>query len=515
MSYTLKHILYHDEPREILLQNENGPCPLLAAANVLLLRGVIQLSNTCIADGAASIDDVVNILAEWAMKLSGSVNPSNNEEESSVTSNNSSLEHKISELLLVFSSLQFGIDINPKLASGPTGVEYTKNLTTFDLMDIELVHGWLVDPNDVKTSSVIGNKTYYELIEAIVIGAEASNEMERLEKLIKTSIARVQVLEGTDQPTGKCAFLQGGKCVNVSSLSEEDNCVESVPSKITYTEEKHDVDIFAVAGKYVKTSLDSDQELDSRSSLGAADSEHISLVSKINDLKKNWDEQNLLYTNGCIINSFFTETSNRLTYPGLTELYKYVQEGSICIFFRKNHFSTLTKDGGVLYLLVTDLGYANVSEVVWEKVDDVTGDTEYTDEYFANLKPKDQSEDIYYQLAALLNQKKITADTQGKQLPRTSIGASILERNSSIDTAHVEEVSEKKKFSSRKRKQPWTGAEEEALELAVMGDKQQCLSDNELFEEDWDEIANFVPGRTPVECFKRYAKTTRNSSAHW
>jgi hypothetical protein len=60
----------------------------------------------------------------------------------------------------------------------------------------------------------------------------------------------------------------------------------------------------------------------------------------------------------------------------------------MCVFFRNNHFATLTKHNGTLYLLVTDLGYANVPDVVWEKLDDINGDTEYADQDFVKTKPQ-------------------------------------------------------------------------------------------------------------------------------
>eukprot|EP00553_Chaetoceros_curvisetus_P002804 CAMPEP_0204626046 /NCGR_PEP_ID=MMETSP0717-20131115/11625_1 /ASSEMBLY_ACC=CAM_ASM_000666 /TAXON_ID=230516 /ORGANISM="Chaetoceros curvisetus" /LENGTH=216 /DNA_ID=CAMNT_0051641857 /DNA_START=67 /DNA_END=717 /DNA_ORIENTATION=+ len=47
----------------------------------------------------------------------------------------------------------------------------------------------------------------------------------------------------------------------------------------------------------------------------------------------------------------------------------------------------MTKSGGHLYLLVTDLGYANVPDVLWEKLDDISGDTEYADHQFIKTKP--------------------------------------------------------------------------------------------------------------------------------
>lgn len=42
-TYRLKRIRYHDKELPILMQNENGPCPLLAIANVLQLRGELKI----------------------------------------------------------------------------------------------------------------------------------------------------------------------------------------------------------------------------------------------------------------------------------------------------------------------------------------------------------------------------------------------------------------------------------------------------------------------------------------
>jgi hypothetical protein len=47
------------------------------------------------------------------------------------------------------------------------------------------------------------------------------------------------------------------------------------------------------------------------------------------------------------------------------------------VFFRNNHYNTLTKYNENLYLLVTDFGYAKFNSVVWEKLDVIDGDTEY------------------------------------------------------------------------------------------------------------------------------------------
>jgi hypothetical protein len=43
--YHLKWIMWHDKKTPIVTQNENGPCPLIAISNILLLRGKIILSS--------------------------------------------------------------------------------------------------------------------------------------------------------------------------------------------------------------------------------------------------------------------------------------------------------------------------------------------------------------------------------------------------------------------------------------------------------------------------------------
>ena len=59
-----------------------------------------------------------------------------------------------------------------------------------------------------------------------------------------------------------------------------------------------------------------------------------------------------------------------------------MKDGQLAVFFRNNHFSTMVKEGGSLYLLVTDLGFLDQKDVVWETLDSVQGDTVFVDEQF-------------------------------------------------------------------------------------------------------------------------------------
>jgi hypothetical protein len=72
----------------------------------------------------------------------------------------------------------------------------------------------------------------------------------------------------------------------------------------------------------------------------------------------------------------------------LEQLHKNIDDDALHVFFRNNHFATLTKHNGVLYLLVTDLGYANTPEIIWEKLDSIDGNTEYVNEFFERPNPR-------------------------------------------------------------------------------------------------------------------------------
>ena len=270
-----------DKDCHILLQNENGPCPLLAAANALLLKKEIELPSNCIGASVIKIDELINVLAEKVLHNSSDASTPSHQHEQR--------QFAVQELLDLFPSLQFGMDVNPKFTKGPNGVEYTKQLNAFDLLHVELVHGWLIDPVHQKLElSLVGQQTYNQLVTQVIKGNEAQEELERIIML---------------PPAEQAAHAA---------------------------------------------------QLDALSALA---------------------------THGQSIHEFLQQSSHQLTQYGLETLYSHLKEKDLVVFFRNNHFNTLTKHEGFLYLLVTDLGYATV-DVVWEKLDVIDGDTEYVSATF-------------------------------------------------------------------------------------------------------------------------------------
>lgn len=87
------------------------------------------------------------------------------------------------------------------------------------------------------------------------------------------------------------------------------------------------------------------------------------------------------------VEDFMTSSSSQLTFYGLQQLHERLRENELAVMFRNNHFATLLKKDGGLYLLVTDLGYMHEADVVWEKLDMVDGDTEFVDANFKSFRP--------------------------------------------------------------------------------------------------------------------------------
>uniref|UniRef100_A0A7S1UWV6 MINDY deubiquitinase domain-containing protein n=1 Tax=Grammatophora oceanica TaxID=210454 RepID=A0A7S1UWV6_9STRA len=298
----------------------------------------------------------------------------------------------------IFPSLQYGMDVNPKFTKGVTGVEYTSNLTAFELLNVDLVHGWLLDPHgDAETAEIVGPKAYNELIEEVIRGNDASSEVEKLSVDVEKLVAKLNGEEWTESKlTNEPAPSQA------PSASVTDKFLASLTSPpVKEEEEKKDsplIDMnFDTGSLYpsldeVKTSL-RDVSCDP-TTVPTEDKQQLSpeemakIQQEIVDLKKKISDLSETATNGSLVNSFLQGTAHQLTQFGLQELYSYVKDDTMCVFFRNNHFSTLTKHEGVLYNLVTDLGYASVPQVVWEKLDVIDGDTEFMDSSFKKPSPQ-------------------------------------------------------------------------------------------------------------------------------
>ncbi|XP_061051622.1 ubiquitin carboxyl-terminal hydrolase MINDY-1-like [Eubalaena glacialis] len=149
------------------------------------------------------------------------------------------------------------------------------------------------------------------------------------------------------------------------------------------------------------------------------------LVEKIITCKHSSDTN--LVTEGLTAEQFLETTATQLTYHGLCELTTAAKEGELSVFFRNNHFSTMTKHKGHLYLLVTDQGFLQEEQVVWESLHNVDGDSCFCDSDFhlsqslgkgpgeggSGSPEKQQQVDQDYLIALSLQQQQPSRGTLG------------------------------------------------------------------------------------------------------
>ncbi|CAI5793132.1 ubiquitin carboxyl-terminal hydrolase MINDY-2 isoform X1 [Podarcis lilfordi] len=263
--YHIKWVRWKEENTPIITQNENGPCPLLAIMNVLLLAWKVKLPPM-----------MEIITAEQLMEYLGDyILDAKPKEISEIQRLN--YEQNMSDAMAILHKLQTGLDVNVRF-TGVRVFEYTPECIVFDLLDIPLYHGWLVDPQTADIVKAVGNCSYNQLVEKIICCKQSDNT----------------------------------KLVDEGSIAEQ----------------------------------------------------------------------------------FLNNTATQLTYHGLCELTSTVQEGELCVFFRNNHFSTMTKHKGQLYLLVTDQGFLTEDKVVWESLHNVDGDGNFCDSEF-HLRPPSDPETVY------------------------------------------------------------------------------------------------------------------------
>ncbi|KAI9095832.1 hypothetical protein DFS34DRAFT_164167 [Phlyctochytrium arcticum] len=334
-SYRLKPITFHDpvthNPRDlkIVTQNRNGPCPLLALCNVLLLRGEIFISQEW---EEVSYENLIMLLGEWLtnrlpteaekkgktvlrassenldIDFAGGAKPVNKHlnhvrsdlDDGTHSAKRLSVRHQINpnfdqnltDVLEILPTLQTGLDVNVRFDS-PFSFEFSPSLLVFDIFSVKLCHGWTVDPQDEETYRVVVTKcgSYNHAVETIIQGEELS--------------AAVQKQANDTSTEGQPA----------TRLSEADEQIL-----------------------------------------------HDSLVCR----------------------QFLDSTASQLTYHGLMALSESLPPNTFTVLFRNNHFHTLYKrvqmDGTIsLYTLVTDQGFVHADGVVWERMENVEGDSTMCD----------------------------------------------------------------------------------------------------------------------------------------
>uniref|UniRef100_A0A8C7QQY3 Ubiquitin carboxyl-terminal hydrolase n=1 Tax=Oncorhynchus mykiss TaxID=8022 RepID=A0A8C7QQY3_ONCMY len=260
--YFVKWITWKEKKTPIITQSENGPCPLLAIMNTLFLRWKAKLPAQT---EVITTEDLMAHLGECVL----SIKPREKAEGMELN-----FQQNMSDAMAVLPKLSTGLDVNVRF-TGVSDFEYTPECIAFDLLDIPLYHGWLVDPQSPEMVAAVGKLSYNQLVEKII------------------------------------------------------------------------------------------------------DYKHSANSSRVSE--------------GLVAEQFLESTATQLSYHGLCELNTTAKEGELSVFFRNNHFSTMIKHKGHLYLLVTDQGFLQEGGLVWESLHNVEGDGNFCDSDFRLCHPPQRS----------------------------------------------------------------------------------------------------------------------------
>lgn len=271
VKYGTKSIEFENNHSRILIQNENGPCALIALVNALVLDPTLKENTTELrellerSNKYVNFDELLQVIASILLKVTTEAKKEDiieSQPKSNKTKDKGNNSY-ISEILTLLPRLQDGMNINPIFDGG---FKESPELVLFKILGVKLVHGWVLT-------------------------------------------------DDTEGPTGL--------------------------SKLSYDET---LDMYTEASELLSKG-DKDRN-----------SKDISLLKKVDTLK-----------------AFIQGSSTQLTPAGITHLNKSLGNNSLAVLFRNDHFSTLIKKDGILYTLVTDVGYRKQNTIVWETLLSIDG----------------------------------------------------------------------------------------------------------------------------------------------
>ena len=161
-SHRVKRMDFLGRRVAVVLQNENGPCPLIGIANVLLLRGTLKIHED---RSEVNTEQLIGWIGDIIMERNPPLADENLRENQQKT---------LDDVMDILPTLEFGLDVNVKF-SGVGSFEFDAKIAVFDMLDINLYHGWLVDPNDEEAMKVLSPMSYNQLIDKIIMADHVEN----------------------------------------------------------------------------------------------------------------------------------------------------------------------------------------------------------------------------------------------------------------------------------------------------------------------------------------------------
>lgn len=377
--YALKRVPFAGRDVTVVLQADNGPCPLLAAANALLLRGALTLP-----PGATDFIPEEVLLAavrEYLLRTAAAAPDAN-------------AAAVLNDALALLPSLSAGLDVNVRFGD-VEGFEYTRELSFFDLAGVRLLHGWVVDPQE-PAAAHLRERSYNQAVEALVAAAtmaEAGGEAGQQSPAQPSPplppsepAATPAATESAPAPAGDAAVDAPPAPAAAPPAADPFAALVSEELKDSSAGDAAELPLPVPVAPPAASPPSPPPPVDGAAAVPGDGAANVAGASDAADGAPRDPQPSAGTTATAVaaatIDSWLRDTSSQLTYAGLLGLHERVKEGELAVLFRNCHFGTLHKAGGRLYTLVTDVGYRHLPQVVWEGLDEVD-DSEFYDARFA------------------------------------------------------------------------------------------------------------------------------------
>jgi hypothetical protein len=301
--------------RRVVLQDRNGPCPLLAMANVLSLRGECTIPLTNAQLQLTTAEALGNLIATAAL-------------EKLQTASELVRDQLIADVLATIPKLRDGMDVNIRF-DAPDSHELTPDTTLLDVLNIRMVHGWVADPScDGPCAVALRSNSYNSLVNGLIELCE-------------------QRSPPTPPPSSTAA--PPTSATDDAAAPSSETVVQSPSNKADALEEG------ASASPVSVPTRDSPAPAPPRSK----ESDGIAVYERE-------------------IRDWLQNTATQLTVTGLAALAQCLGEDEFAILFRANHFAVVASRFDTIrqqrmpFLLITDVVLASRGSH-WESLEDLDG----------------------------------------------------------------------------------------------------------------------------------------------
>eukprot|EP01062_Namystynia_karyoxenos_P012658 TRINITY_DN14571_c0_g4_i1.p1 TRINITY_DN14571_c0_g4~~TRINITY_DN14571_c0_g4_i1.p1 ORF type:complete len:505 (+),score=157.77 TRINITY_DN14571_c0_g4_i1:107-1621(+) len=417
--YPIKVVPYGQRAVPIITQNDNGPCPFIAICNILLLRGDILLPAGL---QAVRFGQLLNLVSSFMLER----------QKSRGLESDANAQYQVDDVLRHLPGLQFGMDVNVRFKS-VMDYEFCPAMVCFDAFQIRMVHGWVLSPDAAEDVRVVGPRSYNGLTDLII----AKNDI--LDRRRARAAAAAPPASAPPQPA------EGGGQHSPQGMSESSELRAALALSVEVAGEATP-EPSASPGPSGASPPSPPPEPSAPpppppAAATAPPAAAGGSPSPPSPTPEQQAEEERIIRDAAAAEHFLQSTAGQLTYTGLFELTSNVKEGELCVLFRNNHFSTLTKQHGQLYCLLTDVGYRDMPGAVWERLVTIDGDMQVVDGAFRVPRDLGRQERVM----AAIDRKQAEGREPKPPAPAAAEGAA-LQRQTDSDLAmalHLQQEEER------------------------------------------------------------------------